>query len=228
MIRRLSGSELLDQPGGWAVRHSEAVADGRVISMARDTVATPDGGEMVREYVRHPGAVAVIAVDSDDCVVLVQQYRHPVGSKLLEPPAGLLDIAGEPYVVAAQRELAEEAALAADEWKVLLDLVTTPGGSTESVRIFLATGLTPTDRPEGFELEGEEADMDVRRAKVDDLVAALLAGRVQNSLLASGVLALAAARATGATLRDPDVPWPIREQGPDRHDPEQGSGGHQG
>lgn len=219
MIRRLSADELLDQPGGWPVRHSEAVADGRVISMARDTIATPDGGEMVREYVRHPGAVAVIAVDSDDCVVLVQQYRHPVGSKLLEPPAGLLDIAGEPYLTAAQRELAEEAALAASEWKVLLDLVTTPGGSTESVRIYLATGLTPTDRPEGFELEGEEADMDVRRAPVDELVAALLAGRVQNSLLASGVLALTAARATGVTLREPDAPWPIREQ--------QGSGGHQ-
>lgn len=213
MIDRLAPSELLDLPGSWPVRRSEDLASGRVISMARDTIATPDGGEMVREYVRHPGAVAVIAVDADDCVILVQQYRHPVGTKLLEPPAGLLDVAGEPYLLAAQRELAEEAALAADDWKVLLDLVTTPGGSDESVRIFLATGLTSTARPDGFELEGEEADMAVRRAPLADLVAALLDGRVQNSLLASGVLALTAARASGATLRDPESPWPIRENG---------------
>lgn len=211
-ISRISPDQLADQLGRWPVAESEELAAGRIVSLVRSTITAPGGDQMVREYVEHPGAVAVIAVDEDDCVVLVQQYRHPVGARLLEPPAGLLDVAGEPWVTAAQRELAEEVALAASEWKVLLDLVTTPGGSNESVRIFLATGLTPADRPEGFELREEEADMDVVRAPVADLVAALLDGRVQNSLLASGVLALTAARSAGLELRDADAAWPLRDR----------------
>ena len=123
---------------------SETVLDtARVISVRQDHLRSPaDGAEFVRDVVIHPGAVGVVALDDDERVLLVSQYRHPVGHRLFEVPAGLLDVPGEPYHLAAARELYEEGHVRADEWRVLVDLFTSPGMTTESTRIFLARGLT--------------------------------------------------------------------------------------
>ncbi|HQE31892.1 MAG TPA: NUDIX hydrolase, partial [Propionibacteriaceae bacterium] len=138
--------------------------------------------------------------------------RHPAGFRFIEPPAGLLDVVDEDPLLAAQRELAEEAELAATDWRVLVDVFTSPGCNQESIRVFLARGLTRTGRPDGFELAGEEAHMELRWAPLAELVAAIYAGTVQNPTMVIGTLALHAARLEGRldALRTPDVPWPAR------------------
>ncbi|GAB2594518.1 NUDIX hydrolase [Microlunatus antarcticus] len=209
----LAPAELADVALAWPVLSTEILAEGHVATFAQDVVRTPDGGEMTREYLRHPGAVGVIALDEQERVVLVRQYRHPVRHRLSEPPAGLLDHAGEDPLVAAQRELAEEVGLSAGRWDVLVELFTTPGIIGEGLRVYLARDLAVADRPDGFTAEGEEADMDVVWASLDDLLDAVLDGRLHNPTLVSGVLAAGVARARDgfATLRPADAPWPARE-----------------
>lgn len=206
------GDEIADVADPWPIMSHTVLAQGRVCDFVRDVVTTPDGGEMTREYMAHPGAVGVMALDEHGRVAVVRQYRHPVGYRLYEPPAGLLDHAGENYLVAAQRELAEEAQLAATTWRVLVDIFTTPGGCEESIRMFLATEITHTQRPEGFTLEGEEAHMDLVWVPVEELVDAILAGRVQSPSMVSGTLALSVALERGLdSLRPADAPWPARD-----------------
>jgi 8-oxo-dGDP phosphatase len=197
------------------VSASETVLDtARVISVRQDRLRSPaDGAEFVRDVVIHPGAVGVVALDDDERVLLVSQYRHPVGHRLLEVPAGLLDVPGEPYRLAAARELYEEGHVRADEWRVLVDLFTSPGMTTESTRVFLARGLTAVadvDRHVGVH---EEADMPVSWAPLADVVDAVLAGRLHNPILVSGVLAAWSARSRGGydALRPADAPWAARE-----------------
>ena len=194
---------------------AETVLDtSRVISVREDRLRSPaDGAEFVRDVVIHPGAVGVVALDRDVRVLLVSQYRHPVGHRLLEVPAGLLDVPGEPYHLAAARELYEEGHVRADEWRVLVDIFTSPGMTTESTRVFLARGLTPVadvDRHIGVH---EEADMPVSWAPLADVVDAVLAGRLHNPILVSGVLAAWSARSRGGydALRPADAPWAARE-----------------
>ncbi|HEY0240828.1 MAG TPA: NUDIX hydrolase [Friedmanniella sp.] len=197
----------------WPVLSTQVLAEGHIATFAQDRVRTPDGGEMTREYLRHPGAVGIIALDEDERVVLVRQYRHPVRHRLAEPPAGLLDHAGEDPLAAAKRELAEEVGLSAGRWHLLVDLFTTPGIIGEGLRVFLARDLAPADRPDGFTAEGEEAEMDTVWATLDDLLDAVLDGRLHNPTLVSGVLAAGIARGRDgfATLRPADAPWPARE-----------------
>jgi ADP-ribose pyrophosphatase len=183
---------------------SETVFEGRVISLRRDTVAMPGGGTSVREVVTHPGAVAVVALDDDERVVLLRQYRHPVGRHLWELPAGLRDADGEPPLEAAKRELAEEAELAADRWSLLTTHYSTPGFCDELVLIYLAEGLTAVDRPEGFVVEHEEADMTLERVPLSDAVQRVFAGDIRNASAVIGLLAAAQARATKPTLRPVD------------------------
>lgn len=152
---------------------------------------------VLREYVDHPGAVAIIAVDDQDRVLLVSQYRHPVRSELWEPPAGLLDVAGEPAVVAAARELAEEADLRADTWHVLVEFYTTPGGSSERIEVFLARDLHEVPEEERHVRLDEEADMVPVWVPLDDAVDAVLAGRLHSPTAVVGVLAAARARERG-------------------------------
>jgi 8-oxo-dGDP phosphatase len=209
----LAPAELADLPLAWPVLSTEVLAKGHVATFAQDHVRTPDGGEMTREYLRHPGAVGIIALDEADRVVLVRQYRHPVRHRLSEPPAGLLDHAGEDPLVAAQRELAEEVGLSAGRWNVLVDVFTTPGIISEGLRVYLARDLAPANRPDGFTAEGEEAEMDTVWASLDDLLDAVLDGRLHNPTLVSGILAAGAARLRDgfATLRPADAPWPARD-----------------
>jgi ADP-ribose pyrophosphatase len=196
------------------VSAAETVLDtSRVISVREDRLRSPaDGAEFVRDVVIHPGAVGVVALDRDERVLLVSQYRHPVGHRLLEVPAGLLDVPGEPYHLAAARELYEEGHVRADEWRVLVDIFTSPGMTTESTRVFLARGLTPVadvDRHIGVH---EEADMPVSWAPLADVVDAVLAGRLHNPILVSGVLAAWSARSRGGydALRPADASWAAR------------------
>jgi 8-oxo-dGDP phosphatase len=208
----LGPDELVDTPLAWPVDSSTVLAEGNITSYVQDQVRTPDGHVIAREYVKHPGAVGVIALDDHERVALVRQYRHPVRHRLIEPPAGLLHI-GEDYLQAMQRELAEEVGLAARSWAVLVDLFTTPGILQESLRIYLARDLTAVDAPDGFTREGEEAHMDTVWASLDDLVDAVLDGRLHNPTVVSGVLAAWTARQRDGfmSLRPADAAWPARD-----------------
>lgn len=209
----LSRAELIDVPLSWPVASSRVLADGRIASFVEDQVHAPDGEEMTREYLRHPGAVGIIALDDQSRVAFVRQYRHAVRHRLIEPPAGLLDVDGEGYLLTAQRELVEEAGLAAGSWHVLVDLFTTPGILAESLRIYLARDLAAADAPEGFARSGEEAHMDTVWAALDDVVDAVLAGDLHSPSLVAGVLAAWTARQRDdfASLRPASAGWAARD-----------------
>ncbi|MBY0443195.1 MAG: NUDIX hydrolase [Mycobacteriaceae bacterium] len=166
------------------------------------------GGEIaIREVVEHFGAVAIAAIDDDDNIVLVHQYRHPFGRRLWELPAGLLDIAGEAPHVTAARELREEAGLHAHTWRVLVDLDTSPGFSDESVRVYLATGLTEVGRPEAHD---EEADMTLHWQPIADAARMVFTGEIVNSIAVSGILAAFAVTKGFSQPRSPDCSWSDR------------------
>jgi 8-oxo-dGTP pyrophosphatase MutT (NUDIX family) len=209
----LGPDQLVDTPLAWPVESSAVLAQGKITSYMQDQVRTPDGELIEREYLKHPGAVGVIALDDHERVALVRQYRHPVRHRLIEPPAGLLDVQGEGYLETIKRELAEEAGLAARSWAVLVDLFTTPGILGESLRIYLARDLEAVDGPDGYVREGEEAHMDIVWASLDDLVAVVLDGRLHNPTVVSGVLAAWTARERDGfkSLRPADAAWPALE-----------------
>jgi len=170
---------------------SSRVYEGRVWDIRRDRFRFGDH-ELERDYVDHTGAVAVLARDEDDRVLLINQYRHPIRARDWELPAGLLDVEGEDPLAAAQRELAEEADLVAAEWSELLTFATSPGGSDETIRVYEARGLAAA--PEVFARTEEEAELVVRWVPIVEVVEAALAGRIHNSILLLAVLAAHARR----------------------------------
>ncbi|MDV6261900.1 NUDIX hydrolase [Rhodococcoides yunnanense] len=184
---------------------STAAYSGAILALRLDQVAMPNGRKAEREVVEHHGAVGILAVDDQDRVAMIEQYRHPIGRRLWELPAGLLDAPGEQPVLAAQRELAEETGLAAGTWSVLVDVLASPGFTDEAVRIFLAQDLTEVDRPEAHD---EEADIELSFVPMDEAIRRALAGEIVNASAVAGVLAFAAARAAGTELRPADAPWP--------------------
>ena len=199
------------------VLSSQPRFSGSVFDVRTDAVRMPDGSVANRDVVVHPGAVAVLALDSDSHVVMVRQYRHAVGHELLELPAGLLDVEGEPALTGARRELFEEAALAAEKWSVLLDMYNSSGMSDEAIRVYLARGLTEVGEQDRFVAEHEEISMTVERYPLEELVRMALAGELVNATAVAGVLAAWATRADDwAGLRPADAPWPAR---PDRAGP---------
>jgi 8-oxo-dGTP pyrophosphatase MutT (NUDIX family) len=137
----------------------------------------------------------------------VYQYRHPLGRRLWELPAGLLDASDEDPLTTAKRELQEEAGLAAADWRVLVDTVSSPGFSDESVRTYLATGLSQVERPEASD---EEADLTLHWVALGDAADRVLSGEIVNASAAAGVLAAYAVVIDGKPTRPVDAPWPDR------------------
>jgi 8-oxo-dGDP phosphatase len=195
----------MTDPHDYRVLDSETVFEGHVITLRRDRVAMPGGGDSVREVVSHQGAVAVVALDDQDRVLLLRQYRHPVGRHLWELPAGLRDSDGEQPVETAKRELAEEARLAAARWSLLTTIYSSPGFSDEQVLIYLAEDLSEADLPEGFTVEHEEADMTLERVPLDDAVQRVFDGDIRNASAVVGLLAAAQVRASKPRLRPLDA-----------------------
>ncbi len=185
---------------------TETVFTGHVWNVEREEFEL-DGTTITREFVNHTGAVAVLAMDERDRVLLIKQYRHPVRLRDWELPAGLLDVANESPLVAAQREFAEETDLQAESWHVLSEMLSTPGGSNEAIRIYLARGVSDTG--DTFERDAEEAGIELRWVPLEDAVDAVLDRRIQNSILCVGLLAAQLGRDRGwNTLGDADLPWP--------------------
>ncbi|GAA1137910.1 NUDIX domain-containing protein [Microbacterium aurantiacum] len=180
--------QLRDEPVEAAVTGSDLVYEGRVWDVRSDTLRYGDE-EIVRQYVAHPGAAAVVALDDEDRVLLIQQYRHPIRHRDWEIPAGLLDVPGEPPAETARRELAEEVDLVAERWDDLVSVFTTPGGNDEVVHLFLARGLSAVGHAHAR--EAEEADIRIEWIPLADAVDGVLAGRLRNGILAVGVLAAA-------------------------------------
>lgn len=181
-----------DRPESWPVPSSQDLfRDEWVMALRADMVSRPGHEEQFRRLVlEHPGSVIVLAVDDEQRVLVLHQYRHAVGTRMVELPAGLCDVAGEDPLVTAKRELHEEAGLEADGWSHLLTFRPSPGISSEVMHVFVATGLS-TSRLEGFEAVHEEADMTTAWVPLDELVDAVLASRVSNGPLGLAVLSYA-------------------------------------
>ncbi|MFC6886655.1 MULTISPECIES: NUDIX hydrolase [Actinomadura] len=207
--------DVRDRPERWEVVEESRAFEGHVFNVRRDRVRMPAGPtaaagtEVVgRDVIEHLGSVGVLALDDGGRVLLLRQYRHPVGYLLWEAPAGLRDVAGEPLHKLAERELLEEAGYRAERWDTLADVFPSSGMSDERVRIFLARGLTevPADQID-FERRHEEAEMPVVWVPLDDAVRKIFAGEIHNMIATTGILAAHAARANGfRDLRPVDAP----------------------
>lgn len=183
------GTSLSDSDQSWPVSSSVSKHESAYVSLRIDTIVDPTGGEHSRAVVKPNGAIGVLAIDEDDRILLVEQYRHPVGRRLIELPAGTLDVPGEAPADAAARELAEEADVVAEHWESILHLLATPGYSTEVWEIFRATGLSAVPAAERTTREAEEADMVQWWLPFDEAVDAVLSGRITDSMTVAGILA---------------------------------------
>lgn len=202
-------SEISDLTGSRPVTRRRERVSAAKWTVVTDRVLLDADTTVERDVVVHPGAVGVVAIDPDDQVVVLRQYRHPVAGQLWEIPAGLLDEPEESPLATAQRELVEEAGLKASQWDTLIDLYSSPGMSSETIRVFVARGLSEVNAADRPERTDEERDLVVVRVALSGLVDQILKGHVRNSLAVSGLLAAAEARRGGwATLLPPDHPWP--------------------
>jgi ADP-ribose pyrophosphatase len=130
---------------------TKEIFKGRIIKVRVDTVSLPDGGQSTREVVEHAGAVGIVAVDNENNIIMVRQYRKPVEGVLLEIPAGTMEKGEEP-LLCAQRELKEETGFTALHWEKILAYYSAPGFSDEYLHLYLASGLTGGE----IELDGDE------------------------------------------------------------------------
>jgi ADP-ribose pyrophosphatase len=187
-----SPEPIADSPQSWPVHEVERIWDGPApFSVRRDMISVPGRPEETfgRLVLEHPGAVVILAVDDDERVLVLQQYRHPVSARLVELPAGLLDVEGEDPEVAARRELREEALLLAERWTHLMTTYSSPGLSSERISYFLAQGLSSAPDRGDFRPEHEEADMTTAWVPVEDLLDGVWAGRVEDGPTAQALLA---------------------------------------
>lgn len=211
--RALAGA-VADVPVDGEPESAEVKFHGRIWDVVSETFTMPGQDEpLTRDFVKHSGAVAILALDDQGRVLIQRQRRQPVRAQLWEIPAGLLDVEGESALAGAQRELFEEADLRAGQWDVLVDGYNSPGSSSEAIRIYLARELSEVPEGERFTRGEEEADMPHVWLDLDDVITAVLEGRIGNMTTTSAVLALAAARSRDfAGLRPADAPWPARPQ----------------
>jgi len=180
----------------------------RLVTVRTDEVRTPENQLAERDVVLHPGAVAALALDAADRILMIRQYRHPVGRLLWEIPAGLRDVAGEDPWVTAQRELIEETGYRARDWRVLADFYSSPGYSTERLRIFLARDLEAVPAAERhFVPRDEEAHLLLGWLPLDEAVRKVFAGELHNGPAILAIMAGYAARSEGFDrLRPADAP----------------------
>ncbi|MEI5675062.1 MULTISPECIES: NUDIX hydrolase [unclassified Nocardioides] len=182
--------ELRDVPVTWPVLATQDLhRDDWVMALRSDTVRrTPEEEPFTRLVLEHPGAAIILAVDEQERVFCLWQYRHPAGRRFVELPAGLCDgDDGESPLDVARRELREEALLEADEWTHLTSVWSSPGIIAEVQHLYLARGLRAVDRGD-FVLRHEEADMDTAWVPFDELLEAVLAGRVTDAPLVTAIL----------------------------------------
>jgi ADP-ribose pyrophosphatase len=182
---------LADVPDAAPITEAATVFEGKGFDVNRETARFGDG-TIVREYSVHHGAVAVLAIDEHDRILLINQYRHPVRRRLWEIPAGLLDVEGEDPLAAARRELAEETDLHAEDWSEPLTFFTSPGQSDEQVTLFEARGLRAA--PAVHERTDEEAEIVLRWVSLDEALEAAFAGRIGNAILLIALMAADARR----------------------------------
>ncbi|HEY3529831.1 MAG TPA: NUDIX hydrolase [Nocardioides sp.] len=193
-------TDLADSPESWPVVGSRDLYRGDwLMALRLDEVRRP-GADAEAPFDRwvfeHPGAVIVLAVDDEERACCLRQYRHPAGGRFVELPAGLRDAGDEDPLETAQRELREEVELEAGDWRLLFDLYPSAGITDERQVCYLARDLRPAGRGD-FTPEHEEADMERFWVPVDDLVDAVLSGRVSESPVAACVLAYSVLRSKG-------------------------------
>lgn len=182
--------QLVDEPHQYPVLAEDHRFTGAKWSIWSDTVDI-DGHVVVRDVLRHPGAVAVAAVDDEGRLLMIRQYRHPVGAFLWEIPAGLLDVVGEDLVECAKRELLEEAGVTATEWSPLLELALSPGGTSERITVFRAGGLHVDAHARPHTGEAEERELPQIWVPIQDAAARCLDGSITNATAVAAILALA-------------------------------------
>ena len=153
----------------------EVVFEGRLLKVHRDRVRLPDGGEAVREYIKHPGAVAIVALFDDGRVLLERQFRYPLGRSFIEIPAGKLE-PGEEHLETGKRELLEETGYVAAAWRKLGLIHNAIGYSDEKIEIWLARGLQLRQQAlaegeflEVFSLPLKEAQAMARDGRISDV-----------------------------------------------------------
>ncbi|WP_028644084.1 NUDIX domain-containing protein [Nocardioides sp. URHA0020] len=173
--------EVVDHDESWpVVRSVDLHRDDWVVALREDHLQRPGHPEdepFTRLVLEHPGAVVILAVDEQERVLCLWQYRHPAERTFVELPAGLLDVAGEDPLEAARRELVEEAGLGAAEWTPIGSTYSSPGISSERHHYFLARGLAEQDRGD-FVAHHEEAEMQTGWVPARELHAAVVDGRV--------------------------------------------------
>jgi 8-oxo-dGDP phosphatase len=196
-----------DDIESWPVDSSQRLYRDKLIAVRSDKVRMPGNTWAERTVVEHPGAVAVLGLDDEDRILMIRQYRHPVGRVLWEIPAGLRDVAGEDPLITARRELLEETGYQARDWRVLVDFFSSPGYSTERLRIYLARGLAEVPEEERtFVPEDEEATLKRAWVPLPEAVAAVLAGDLHNGVAALGILAVNSVSGDFSRLRPADSP----------------------
>jgi 8-oxo-dGDP phosphatase len=196
-----------DTVESWPVDSSRELYRDRLIAVRSDKVRMPGNNWAERTVVEHPGAVGVLALDDANRILMIRQYRHPVGRMLWEIPAGLRDVAGEATLITARRELLEETGYRAGEWSVLTDYFSSPGFSTERLRIFLARGVEEVPEEERtFVRKDEEAGLTRAWVPLQEAVAAVLAGDLHNGVAVVGILAVYTALSLDLPIRPADAP----------------------
>jgi ADP-ribose pyrophosphatase len=198
---------LRDTPERWPVLSSAVQVRGPIVTLRSDQVQMPDHEVADRQVVEHPGAVGIVALDDVGRVLMIRQYRHPVAHRLWELPAGLRDVSGEPPRVTAERELLEETGYRARDWQILIDFYSSPGISTEWIRVFLARDLVQVPAAQrDFVPKHEETQLQIGWVDLDEALGAFTAGDLHNGVAAVGILSAYAARSSGfAGLRPADA-----------------------
>lgn len=195
-----------DTAESWPVVSATEQLENWLVTVRTEKVRMPDNQSAERTIVTHPGAVAILALDDAGRALMIRQYRHPVRRLLWEIPAGLRDKEGEPPLRTAQRELMEETGYRAREWHTLVDYFSSPGFSTERLRIFLARGLEQAGGS-GYQRQHEEKFLVADWLPLPEAVRLALAGKLHNGVAVTGLLAGYAAWSEGFSgLRPADTP----------------------